>query len=604
MKKGGKARGVEAVKEIEWWPFFQTVLILIAGYLAVAPALHGGWLWDDDRQITANMALRSGRGLWEIWFAPVESDYFPLKSTVLWGLWHLWGGAPLGYRVFSLCCHLVSALLVWRLLDRLGLRWGWLGGMIFAVHPQVVESVAWISEIKNTLSLPLLLASMLLYLEYDERKGRADLAWSVGCFLAAMLCKSTVVMLPGVLLLYCWWKRGGVSRRDLWSAIPYAVIAVALGCVTVWFQETRAIGADRIVAGGILSRFVGAGVDVWFYLWKFIAPVGLSPIYPRWSVEPPTIVQLLSVPMIAVVVWWCWTQRNGWGRHALLGLGFFLLNLLPVLGFLKMSFMSYSWVSDHFVYLPMIGLIGLVVAAAQGLFDRLPASLRMVEQGVICVGLVLMLAASGAHAAVFRGEEAMWQDTLRLNPAAFVAHDSLGAVYIGQGRLPEAVAHIQQALEIKPDYAKARYNLGCANAKQGRLADAIAQYQQALKLDAGMVEARNNLGEAELRQGKLPEAVAAFRAAIALEPGYAEAHNNLGIALIRQGDGGGAVEQFQTAVKINPDYDEAYLNLGIAQAKQGKISEAIQSAGRALRINPGNAKARAVLQILGPNPAR
>jgi len=587
-----------AVRGIDWTLFLKAVLIFVAGYLAVAPSLGGGWLWDDSDQVTANMMLRSTHGLWRIWFAPVEDDYYPLKSTVLWGLWHLWGPSPMGYRLFSLFCHLASALLIWRLFASVGLRWGWLGGLFFAVHPLTVESVAWISEIKNTLSLPFLLAAMLCFIDYDNtRHGRA-LTWAVLCFLAAMLCKSSVVMLPAVLLLYCWWKRGAISRRDLVSALPFAVISLVLGCVTIWFQHTRAIGDNPIPHMGLLARFGAAGMNIWFYLGKTAFPSGLSPLYPQWSVDPPGMWQLLSLPALFALLWWCWTRRAGWGRHVLFGFGFFLLNLLPVLGLLKMSFMAFSWVSDHFVYLPMIGLIGLAVAAAEIGYRRLPKLWRTAELTIIGALVVLLVSLSSAHAAIFRNKESLWTATLRIHPDSVAAHNSLGAVYVDEGRLPEAMEQIHEALRLRPAYAPARNNLGLALRKAGHFEEALAEFREALRLDPLMVAAHNNAGDILLAQKQLPEAAKEFRQAIAVDHNCTSAHNNLGIILMLQGQSPDALREFQVALTIDPSNDEAHGNLGIALAQTGRKEDALRELHKALKINPRNASAQAALAAL------
>jgi len=149
----------------------QALLIVLAGLWVFWPALHGDWLWDDNRLITDNLQLRSLSGLWNIWFAPGSQwEYYPVEQTVLWVEWQLWQNETLGYHIITLVLHLLSALLVWRLLGKLGLRLAWLGGLLFAIHPVQVESAAWAAELKNTLSLPPLLLAMGFYLDYEERK--------------------------------------------------------------------------------------------------------------------------------------------------------------------------------------------------------------------------------------------------------------------------------------------------------------------------------------------------------------------------------------------------------------------------------------------------
>src|SRR5665213_1678184 len=331
-------------------------IILLAGWLAFGPSIHGGWVWDDTEEVTQNTVLRDPAGLQKIWLAPAGTDYFPLKTTVEWLQWRAWGGDPAGYHAVNIALHLLSAFLFWRLLAKLGLRQAWIGGLLFAVHPLAVESVAWVAELKNTLSLPFLLLAMLAYLDYDDFSEakipveriapnalaagrnqasalgamRSTYLLSLLFFLLAMLSKSSVVMLPAVILLYCWWKRG----RIRWK------------------------------------RLTAAGLALAFYLGKCLWPFGLLPIYPRWGIDPTAILPYVPWLALALMAGWCWRRRAAWGRHVLFGLGFFALNLAPVLGLVAMSYLRISRVADHFAYLPLLGVIALVTAGVDQLVVR------------------------------------------------------------------------------------------------------------------------------------------------------------------------------------------------------------------------------------------
>ena len=178
-------------------------LVIVAATLWIFwPALHGEWLWDDDILVKNNPIVHDPAGLSKIWFEPMYlMDFFPLKVSVEWLEWQLWQNNVLGYHLLNIILHIISSLLIWRLLSKLGLRLAWLGGLIFAIHPVTVESVAWIAELKNTLSLPPLLLAMCAWIDYDERGNPKDYFLALVLFLVAMLCKTTVVMLPVVILL-------------------------------------------------------------------------------------------------------------------------------------------------------------------------------------------------------------------------------------------------------------------------------------------------------------------------------------------------------------------------------------------------------------------
>ena len=347
------------------WLLLKAVVILLAGYLVFSPVFHAQWLWDDDQEITANPALTSVAGLSHIWSVVPDqhagADYLPLKSMAQWIEWHIWQSNNTAYHVANITLHLLDCLLIWRLFVMLKIRGAWLAGLLFAIHPLLVESVAWVSEQKNTLSLAVLLLSMMAYINFDQ--GNKQLGYYVTSwllFLAAILCKSSVIVFPFVILLYIWWKRGKFEIRELVLSLPFFAISGAFAALTMYFQLKKAINEEIIPVGGFFSRLATAGMSILFYFWKSIFPTGLLPIYPRWVVDPPALWQFLPWVLIIGVFVWLWTKRNtSWGKSCLFGLGFFVITLFPVLGFLTMSYMRITWVSDHLTYLPMIGLVGL-----------------------------------------------------------------------------------------------------------------------------------------------------------------------------------------------------------------------------------------------------
>src|SRR5882724_7725953 len=368
------------------------------------PALHGAWLWDDVTEITANKLLRDPAGLAKIWFDPPGPDYFPLKSTIEWFQWQLWHDNPTGYHATSIVLHLLGAFALWGVLGKLRVRLAWFGALLFAIHPTAVESVAWVAELKNTLSLlPLLLATGA-YLDFDERGGWRNYALSAGWFLAAMLCKTSVVMFPVAVLLIGWWRRGRVTARDLKASAAFFAISAALGLITVWFQQHHAIGTSVIATGGRASQIAVAGLAIVFYIGQCLLPLRVMPIYPRWAVDPPALWEFLPWILVAAVLLWFWSQRQTWGRHALFGASLFLVNLLPVLGFIPMSYMAITWVADHFAYLPLAVLAGAAAAVAGIVPGRANTWGRcgLIAVAVALIGVLSL--ESRAYAAMFRDE--------------------------------------------------------------------------------------------------------------------------------------------------------------------------------------------------------
>ena len=509
----------------------RALLIIAAGFWIYWPALHGGWLMDDVNYITGNSLLRDTDGLWKIWFEPGSFiEYYPLKATVEWIEWHLYGSETFGYHLTNVVLHIVNALLVWRLLAKLGLRLAWLGGLIFALHPVMVESVAWISELKNTLSLLPFLLAMGAWIDFDERRSRRDYALALGLFLIAMLCKISMAPFPVVILLHAWWKRGRIGWSDLKASAPFFVIALTLGVISLytasWFQQHYMV-LQEVPMGGFFSRLACAGLVLTHYLLNCLWPVDLMPIYPRWKVDPPSFPQFLAWPILAGLFSWSWIKRREWGRHVLFGFGFFVLNLMPFLGFKTISYMGFTWVMDHFLYLPILGLIGLVVAGLEGIERRLSPVLRFFGIALVLIVLTLLAVASRSYAKIFLSEETYSTYAVEQNPGAWTAHNDLGVTLSDAGRLSAAIGHFKEALRLKPDYVDARYNLGNALLSAGRYPEAIAQYEQLLQVQPNYPKAHNNMGVTFAQMGRIPEAIEQFRAELQLYPNDAQTQDNL-----------------------------------------------------------------------------
>jgi len=263
-------------------------LILLAVFAVYWPALRGQFLWDDFLEVHRNPLLTGEQTPSAIWF---HVD-FPLTYLVFWLEWLVWGNHPVGYHVVSVLLHVSSALLLWRVLAQLKVPAPWLAAMLFAVHPVCVASVAWIAELKNTLSLPFFLLSLLWYYQSDSHlrasdfRPRTSLKYTLSllAFALALLSKTSTVMLPVVLLGSAWWQRGRITWRDWLRTSPFFALALAFGLRSMWFQAHGAIAGVTVQSENLWGRLAGAGMALWFYLGKALLPLNLCMIYPRWRI--------------------------------------------------------------------------------------------------------------------------------------------------------------------------------------------------------------------------------------------------------------------------------------------------------------------------------
>jgi len=592
-------------------------LLFCATLLAYLPSLSGDFIWNDSDYVTAP-ALRSLEGLGRIWTEPgATQQYYPLLHSAFWVQHRLFGDHPLGYHLVTLLLHAASAVLFALVLRRLldgapgpstslresapgSLAAGherrrpagveWLAALLFALHPAHVESVAWITEQKNTLSLVFYLGAALIYLRFDRTRRPRTYALALVLFVLSLLCKTVTATLPAALLVVFWWKRGRLRwRSDFLPLLPWLALGAAGGLFSSWVEKhfLSAQGADFALS--FPGRLLVAGRAVWFYAGTLVWPFNLNFIYYRWNVDPAAWQQWLFPLGVLAVGGGLWALRRR-TRAPLAAYLFFVGSLFPVLGFVNLYGSLYSWVWDHWQYLPDLGPLALAAAGLAHAWDRAALGLRW-SGLVLTAALALGLGAlTWSHCGMFTDDETLYRTTLARNPDCWMAHNNLGNTLTVLGRLPEAVTEYEAALRLKPDHVGAHYNMGVALAGiPGRLPEAIAQYEEALRLKPDYPEAHDSLGVALAENpGRLSDAIAHFEAALRYRPDYAEAHYHLGIALAgvpqRQSE---VVTHLAAAVRINPDYFEAHQRLGVVLAGiPGRQPEAVAEFEAVVRLKP------------------
>ena len=572
-------------------PWLPAAGLVAAALLVYLPALGCGFVWNDPDYVTAP-ALRPLHGLWLIWFKlGATQQYYPLLHSAFWVEHRLWGDSPLGYHLVNVLLHAGSATLLWIILRRLAIPGAWLAALLFIVHPVCVESVAWVSEAKNTFSTFFYLAAALAYLRFDERRRPAGYLLALALFAMALLCKTVAATLPGALLVVCWWRRGRLDwRRDVAPMLPWFALGAASGLFSAWIERTYigANGNDFALSG--TARMLLAGRAVWFYLGKLAWPAGINFIYPRWHLSTADAAQYAYPAAAALLTLGLWLARRR-TRAPLAAWLFFVGSLFPTLGFMNVFAFLFSYVADHWQYLASIGVFAFTAAALATAIPRLPAIAGRGLQALVAAVLCVLAAMSWRECANYRDLKTFYGAILERNPDAFMAHNNLGIELKLEGRLDEAIGHYREAVRIRPDYAEGHSNLGLALSARGRDEEAMAHYRMALQSEPGNAVVHNNLGVALAHVGRLEEAVEQYQLASRLDPGYLDPALNLGFALLRLGRFPGAMASYERAIRLRPDNANAENGLGLALAGAGRPAEAVGHYRNALRANPAYAEA-------------
>jgi tetratricopeptide (TPR) repeat protein len=564
-------------------PVWQGGLIVLLVVLAYLPALHGGFIWDDDVYVTNNPLLTAPDGLRRIWFTmDSPSQYFPLTYTVFRLERSLWGLNPAGYHWVNILLHAINAVLVWRLLKRLSVPGAWLAAAIFALHPVQVESVAWITELKSVLSLFFILLTLGCWLEFvGERSRRFWYGLALGFYALALFSKTTACTLPAALLLILWLKTKPIDWRRLAQVVPFLALGLGLGLLTVWWERFHQGTQGKLFSLGWLERLLVASHALWFYAGKLFWPVNLTFSYPRWTIEPaqPSAYGwlVLGIGLGAAIYF----TRRFFGRSVAVATLFYVATLSPLLGFVMLYTFRYTFVADHYQYVASLGLIALAAAGITLAFKTKPW-LKLAVGGALLLTLGIL---TWRQAGIYRNQETLWRDTLAKNPDCWMAHINLGIYLHDRGHAEEAIENYRQAIQLNPNNPEALNDLGNALAAQGRLDEAIENYRKAIQLNPDYRDALNDLGNALAAQGRFDEAIKNYYKVIQLNPDFSTALNNLGHALTAQGRLDEAIENFRKAIQLNPNYADALDNLGVALADKSRFDEAIENYRKAIQVN-------------------
>lgn len=570
------------------------VVFFLAALAAYLPALRGDFLWDDLGHVT-NPALQSWSGLLRIWFEPgATQQYYPLLHSAFWVEHKLWGDATLGYHLVNVLQHALAATLFGVLLRRLAVPGAWFSAALFLLHPVCVESVAWISEQKNTLSLVLYLCAALAYLRFDADRSPRQYALAIVLFAGALLTKTVTASLPAALLVIFWWQRARSARsgpsegrldwrRDVLPLLPWFALGAGGGLFTAHFERVLigAQGADFTL--GFADRLVLAGRIFWFYLGKLVWPAELIFVYPRWSIDGSVGWQWLftaaGLALLGGLVWWQRRSRGPLAAALLFG-----GSLFPVLGFVNVYPFIFSYVADHFQYLASLAVFAL---AGAGL-ARLPGGTGLVVGGTL--GLVYG-SLTWMQAGTYRNEVTLYEATLRRNPDCWMAHNNLAIVLVEANRAEEALPHYEAALRARPDYAVGEHNLGFALNRLGRHAEAIPHLERALALKPDYASAHNELGAALMLTGRPEEGMSRFHQALRLDPGFGLAHRNLALALAMGERVAEALPHFEEAARLLPGDFEARLQFAMALSAVQRFADAIPQLEAALALAPNSGPA-------------
>lgn len=530
------------------------MLVYAASVVAAAVAAHvfciqNGFVdYDDDDYVFLNPHVSAGLSLENVRWAFTTghaANYHPLTWLSHMMDVSIWQLEPRGHHITNVVLHALNSLLVFLLLVRMTQRApkAWAVGLIFAVHPLHVESVAWISERKDLLCAFFVLLTMLAYTRYATRRTVTDYAILAMAVLCALLSKPMAVTLPFVLLLLDYWPLQRIgdpaigdtlplrARRLLIEKLPLFAIA-ALMCAITYFVQWRGGAMNALYQMPMADRIENALVSYVLYLWKLFWPFNLSPIYPLpeggraiWQVLLATIA-LIAITFVA------WRIRRR-APYVLVGWLWYVGILVPAIGIVQVGFAA---MADRYMYLPMMGILIAVVWAGADLLrqydDERTRSMVFAFGFILVAGLAAL---SHKQTAIWRDSESLFKHAIAVTKNNAEAHAHLGVAYLRQNRPADAIAPFEQAVVIRPRIKEAHTGLGVAFRMTGQPERAILSHQASLEIDPNQGIVYANLGIAYEDIHNYAEAERNLREALRLDPSLASARIALNRVLQAQG---------------------------------------------------------------------
>jgi Flp pilus assembly protein TadD len=547
--------------------------------------------YDDAAYVVENRHVTAGLTVPAVVWA-FRSDHASNWHPLTW-LSHMldcqmYGLNAGGHHLSNLLLHAASAMVLFLVLWRMtGDLWpGALVAALFAIHPLHVESVAWVAERKDVLSGLFFMLTLAAYVGYARHAlSYARYLTVVVLFALGLMAKPVLVTLPFVLLLLDYWPLGRMRSPGMgpfpWRLVVEKIPLLALtivSCVATCFAQSHAVVCLGAIS--VSSRIVNALISYVAYLGQFFYPVGLAAFYPHpgshlpaWQVVGAFL--LLAGVTVGVVQW-----RRPY-PYLLVGWFWYLGMLVPMIGLVQVGEHARA---DRYTYLPQIGLcIALSWGAAQAV-----AAWRR-HGGLFRAATVLavsgMMVCAWQQTSYWSDSETLWTHTIACTAHNNVAHCSLGVALRQKGKLTEAIAEFQQALQIQPDDELAHCYLGVALRREGNTAEAIAHYRRAVELKPDYAFAHYNLAVALQQTGNMAEAIAHYQRVVEIEPEHVRAHCNLGAALQRTGKVAEAITHFQQAAQLAGNREPAVLaNLAAAYAQVGRSADAVAVAQQALAL--------------------
>jgi tetratricopeptide (TPR) repeat protein len=602
-----RAQSISAPKVHRGWLTIG-ICVILAGltWLVFGQTLWHDFInYDDPRYVYENTKITGGLSISGIaWaFTHIHSMNWHPLTTISHMLDCQLYGLNAGWHHFTnVLLHTLAAILLFLALQQMT-NAVWRSAFVaavFAIHPLRVESVAWVAERKDVLSGVCFMLTLLAYVYYTRGPSLSRYMAVALVFVLGLMSKPMLVTLPLVLLVLDYWPlsrigghRPGTGRQLLipvLEKVPLIALSAVSSIITFLVQK-GAVGRTEELP--ILERMNNAVVSYVLYLRQMLWPVDLAVFYPHPENRLPLseiafcLLLLVCITCVAIAL----RKKR---PYLITGWLWYLGMLVPVIGLVQVGWQGRA---DRYTYLPQIGLY---IATTWAVTDL--TSLWRRQRTILSVAAILVIGALSLCAWVqtsyWRESERLFRHALAVTTNNDVAENNLGIVFLGQGKVDEAISLLQSAVDLRPDNSPAHENLAKALLQKGRVADALVHYRKLLELQPDNMEIHNIVGTVLVQQGRIAEGAEEWQKVLAVEPDNGNAMSNLAWVFATSPDqsvrdGPRAVQLAEQAVRISGGrIPILFRTLAAAYAESGRFSEAIQTAQQGIELangqgNPG-----------------
>ena len=505
------------------------ILLFILGITAVVylPSLQNQFTnWDDQKHLLETPLVRSlaPSNIVQIFKSIVNDTYIPLTMLTYAFEYHFFGLNPFIYHLVSLLFHLVLVGLIYILGLRMGLNSGaaGLGALLFGIHPQHVEAVAWVTGRKDILYSIFYIGTILLYGRYCLTKQKSYYFLSLTLCILSILAKPSALSLPFILLLYDWFEKGNWSRSLCFNKLPYLIVIVPILWLTFQANAQLATMSQNLINGFLI--FIWSAT---FYLNKFFLPLILTPIYQL--PQPISIFHFSYLfPLIEFFVIIILIFKHRQNRLFIFSFFFYFVSIFPLLHWDTIP--RTETLADRYMYLPSIGICLLLGNFLYKLFDQCKSDI--IWKCLVGVGIALLLTflflKTWIQTKIWKDGKTLWEHVLRYYPDQPIVYNNLADYYLKKDIVNEKILELcRKALSLNSNYAEAHINLGNALARLDRIDEGIPHFKEAIRINPTEGVAYANLGTAYYEQEKYSEAVVQLKTAIQFGMNIPEIHQLL-----------------------------------------------------------------------------